>query len=183
LFSAQESLFTFRGLPSDVGRLAAALHLDAEFALRRYRVEATECLAIVLRHLVSPALWAHLEVMFWPLPLLAQRDCGRTVERLMSKRGHLLRKWRGEFMAERAAVSADAVRRRGARLQTCVSFIDGISIHVARPGGGLQRACYSGHKRRYVRKFQSVTTPDGLFLHMYNPHEGRRHDIELYHDS
>jgi len=73
VFSAQESLSTFRCLPSDVGRLAAALHMDADFPVRRYRVDATECLAIVLRRLASPARWADLEVI-WPSPLLAQRD-------------------------------------------------------------------------------------------------------------
>ena len=64
VFSAQESLSSFRFLPSDVGRLAAALHLDAVFPLRRYQVEATECLAILLRRLASPARWADREVTF-----------------------------------------------------------------------------------------------------------------------
>ena len=41
VFSAQESLSTFRFLPSDMGRLAAALHLDAVFPLRRYRVDTS----------------------------------------------------------------------------------------------------------------------------------------------
>jgi len=86
-------------------------------------------------------------------------------------------------MAERAAVYADAVRRRGAPLQICVGFIDGTAIHVARPGGGLQCACYSGHKRRHVLKFQSVKTSDGFVFHMYGPHEGRRHDMVLYCES
>jgi len=183
VFSAQESLSTLRFLPSDVGRLAAALHLDAVFPLRRYRVDATECLAIVLRRLASPARWADLEVMFGRCRSSLREIFCRTVDRLMTKWGHLLTRWRGEFMAERAAVYAGAVRRRGAPLQTCVGFIDGSAIHVARPGGGLQRACYSGHKRRHVLKFQSVTTPDGLVFHMYGPHEGRRHDMVLYYES
>jgi len=101
----------------------------------------------------------------------------------MTKWGHLLTRWRGELMAERAAVYSDAVRRRGAPFQTCVGFIDGTAVHVARPGGGIQRACYSGHKRRHVLNFQSVTTPGGLVFHMYGPHEGRRHDVVLYKES
>lgn len=28
--------------------------------------------------------------------------------------------------------------------------------------------------------FQTVTSPDGLFLHLYGPIEGRRHDWTLY---
>ena len=183
VFSAQEALSTFRFSPSDVGPLAATLHLDAVFPLRRYRVGATECLAIVLRRLASPARWAYLEVMIGRCRSFLDELSCCTVDRLMSKWGNLLTGWRGELMAERAAVYADAVRRRGAPLQTCVGFIDGTAIHVARPGGGLQRACYSGHKRRHVLKFQSVTTPDGLVFRMFGPHEGRRHDMVLYDES
>jgi len=183
VFSAQESLSTFRFFPSDVGRVAAALHLDAVFPLVRYRGDATECLAIALRRLASPARWADLEVMFGHCRSSLSESFCRTVDRLTTKWGHLLTRWRREFMAERAAVYVGAVRRRRAPLQTCVGFIDGTAIHVARPGGGLQRSCYSGHKRRHVLKFQSVTTPDGWVFHMYGPHEGRRHDIVLYYES
>jgi len=133
----------------------------------------------VLRRLASPARWADLEVKFGRCRSSLREIFCRTVDRLMTKWGHFLTRWRGDFMAERAAVYADAVRGRGAPLRTCVGFIDDTAIHVARPGGGLQRACYSGHKRRRVHKFQSVTTPDGLFFHMYCPHEGRRHDMVL----
>jgi len=59
-----ESLSTFRFLPSDVGRLAATLLLDAVLPLRRYRVDATECLAIALRRLASPARGDDLKVIF-----------------------------------------------------------------------------------------------------------------------
>jgi len=183
VFSAQESLSTFRFLPSDVGRLAADFHLDAAFPVRRYRVDATECLAIVLQRLASPARWADLEVLFGCCRFSLSDSFCLTADRLMTKWGHLLTRCRGDFMAERAAVYAGAVRRRGAPLLTSVGFIDGTAIHVARPGGGLQRACYSRHKRRHVLKFQSVTTPDVLVFHMYGPHEGRRHDMVLYYES
>ena len=78
--------------------------------------------------------------------------------------------------------TVDAVHRQGAPLQTCVEFIDGTPIHVARPCGGFKCACYSGHKRRHVRKFQSDTPCDGLVFRMYGPHEGRRHDMVLYYE-
>ena len=39
--------------------------------------------------------------------------------------------------------------------------------------------CYNGHKRSHALKFQTVTTPDGLFFHA-GPIEGRRHDWTLY---
>ena len=71
----------------------------------------------------------------------------------------------------------------GASLDRCAGFVDGTAIFIAHPGGGLQRACYSGHKRRHAVKFLNVLTPDGLFFYLYGPVEGRRHDITLYHES
>ena len=64
-----------------------------------------------------------------------------------------------------------------------VGFIDGTGIRVARPGGGLQRCMYSGHKRDHVMKFQSVVTPDGLLFHLYGPVEDRRHEMTMYNES
>jgi len=71
----------------------------------------------------------------------------------------------------------------GAYLDRCVGFIDGTTIFVARPGGGYQRACYSGHKRKHSIKFQSVLTPDGLLFKFSGPWERRRHDMTLFHES
>lgn len=75
------------------------------------------------------------------------------------------------------------IKVAGADLDKCVGFIDGTAIFVARPGGGLQRACNSGHKRRHALKFQGVLTPDGLFVHLFGPLEGRRHDMTMYYRS
>jgi nuclease HARBI1 len=47
----------------------------------------------------------------------------------------------------------------------------------------LQRATYSGHKRRPGLKRQLITTPDGMLFHMFDPYEGRRHDMHLYAES
>jgi len=97
--------------------------------------------------------------------------------------GHLLTDWRGDFMQERAPLYAQRVKDVGASLDRCVGFVDGTALFVARPGSGLQRACYSGHKRRHAVKFLNVLTPDGLFFYLYGPVEGRRHDMTLYHES
>lgn len=78
---------------------------------------------------------------------------------------------------------ASRIEQSGAFLDRCVGFIDGTALFIPWPGGGLQRACYSGHKRRHAIKYQSVLSPDGLIFHLHGPVEGRRHDMTLYHES
>ena len=41
----------------------------------------------------------------------------------------------------------------------------------------MLHSCYFGHKRMHCLVYQTITTPDGLILHMYGPEEGRRHDL------
>lgn len=101
----------------------------------------------------------------------------------MRKWGALLSEWRTEFMRARAPLYAKRLEDAGAYLDRCVGCIDGTAIFVNRPGGGLQRACYSGNKRRHAVKFQNVVTPDGIFFHLFGPWEGRRHDMTLYWES
>ena len=74
--------------------------------------------------------------------------------------------------------------RRQVRLSTDAwASLMALLFFVSRPGGGLQRASYSGHKRKHALKFHNVLTPDGLFFHLFGPVEGRRHDMTLYHES
>ncbi|CAB1110273.1 unnamed protein product [Ectocarpus sp. CCAP 1310/34] len=35
---------------------------------------------------------------------------------------------------------------------------------------------YNGHKRKHAMKFQGVITPDGLFVDLWGPVAGTRHD-------
>jgi nuclease HARBI1 len=46
-----------------------------------------------------------------------------------------------------------------------------------------QRATSSGHKRRTGLKWQVVTTPDGMLIHLSGPFEGLRHEMHLYEKS
>jgi len=127
-FSSQESLALFRFLPHHIRQLAASLELDVRFGYTSYHVGAVECLCSM--HIRS-ALCAGL---------LA------SVDRFVSMWGHLLSEWMGDFMRERAPRFAARIEAAGASLDRCVGFIDGTALFVSRPGGGLQRACYSGHK-------------------------------------
>lgn len=57
--------------------------------------------------------------------------------------------FRRDLMVKRAAYYADAVHRRGGALGSCVGFMDGTKIQIARPGGRgtFQRSVISGNKR------------------------------------
>jgi hypothetical protein len=68
-------------------------------------------------------------------------------------------------------------------LDRVVGFIDGTGVEIARPSGTSQRASYSGHKRQICLKFQAISAPDGLVLHLFGPVEARRHDMFLYNES
>jgi len=106
-----------------------------------------------------------------------------TIELLVVKWGSLLSEWRVEFMRERADLYSSKIAEAGAFLDKCVVFVDGTALFVSRPGGGLQRICYSGNKRRHAVKFLNVWTPDGQFFYLFGPWEGRRHDMTMYHQS
>jgi DDE superfamily endonuclease len=69
----------------------------------------------------------------------------------------------------RARDYANALFDKGSPLNSVVGFIDGTAIEIARPSGARQRAAYSGHTRRNCQKFQAVSAPDGLILHLFGP--------------
>ena len=64
-------------------------------------------------------------------------------------------------------VYADFIHAKGASLNNCFGFIDGLRP-ISRPGQ-YQRKVYNGHKREHSLKFQSVALPNGLIGNMYEP--------------
>jgi len=182
-FCSHDCLALFRFLPEHLGQLVDLLDINVSFPRTRLSVPPVECLAIVLRRLASPARWVDLEEFFGRSGSALCQIFYTTVVMMMDKWGALLTEWRMEFMRDRAALYAEKIEEAGAYLDRCVGFVDGTAIFISRPGGGLQRACYSGHKRHHAVKFQNVLIPDGLFSHLFGPWEGRRHDMTLYYES
>ena len=182
-FSSEQALSLFRFRPKHIGRLATLLQVDTSFPVSRHSVDRVECLCIVLRRLSSPSRWSDLEELFGRSGSALSQIFYATIELLVVKWGSLLSEWRVEFMRERAGLYSSRIAEAGAFLDKCVGFVDGTALFVSRPGGGLKRVCYSGHKRRHAVKFLNVLTPDGLFFYLFGPWEGRRHDMTLYHKS
>jgi DDE superfamily endonuclease len=56
---------------------------------------------------------------------------------------------------------------------------------MARPRGrkSNQRAVYSGHKRFHCFSYKSITTPDCLLFNIYEPEDGRKHDMTVCNKS
>eukprot|EP00171_Calliarthron_tuberculosum_P019957 IDg19957t1 len=117
---------------------------------------------------------AQLSELFW----------GR-IEQFLAARQHLLlENLSSSFMQRNADRYAQAVYGRSKALENCIVFINGKVICIARPGDHeTQNAAYNGHKRKHALKYQAVTTPDGLILHVYSPLEGPRHNWTPYKQS
>jgi DDE superfamily endonuclease len=75
------------------------------------------------------------------------------------------------------------IAMKGSPLPHVIDFIDNSAVEIARPRGVHQRATYSGHKWRNCIKFQAVSAPTILILHIFGPVEGRRHDMALHRES
>ena len=150
----------------------------------RYRCNALLATCIVLRRLASPARWEDLAEDFGKFPGQMSEIFWESMERMISIRGHLILNWREDLMTRRAALYADHIHEH-APLDTCVGYMDCTKQKVSRPGGHNrnQRALYTGHRRTWCLKWQTVSTPDGLIFHLWGPEDGRRHDSTLYRKS
>ena len=67
-------------------------------------------------------------------------------------------------------------------------FIDGIFSRIARPSnhgifGDIQRAFYTGYKHSHGVIFQALIAPNGLFIDVWGPGQGRHNDRWLMRSS
>lgn len=150
----------------------------------RYKCDGLLATCVVLRRLASPARWEDLAEDFGKFPGQLSEIFWESLERMLEVRGHLVLNWRDDLMSRRAAMYAEHIHEH-APLDTCVGYMDCTKQKVSRPGGHNrnQRALYTGHKRTWCLKWQTVSTPDGLIFHIWGPEDGRRHDSTLYRKS
>ncbi|CAN0383785.1 unnamed protein product [Pylaiella littoralis] len=87
----------------------------------------------------------------------------------------------GAYQAAAAQVHRSSLQLRLSP-NTLLGFIDGTVRGIARPKRD-QRLFYNGHKRKHAMKFQGVITPDGLFVDLWGPVVGTRHDSYLLEQS
>ncbi|KAF0723151.1 hypothetical protein Ae201684P_015649 [Aphanomyces euteiches] len=77
---------------------------------------------------------------------------------------------------------ASTISAKGSPLKCVVGFIDGTVRPICRPKR-YQRSTYNGHKRVRALKFQVVSAPNGLIIHLAGPFIGRRHDARMLRES
>jgi len=93
--------------------------------------------------------------------------------------GHLLASFDQEWLSpENLQRFCDVIHEKGAPLENCFGFVDGIVRQVCRPGRN-QRVLYNRHKKVHAIKFQSVATPNGLVANLFGPVEWKRHDSAM----
>jgi nuclease HARBI1 len=77
---------------------------------------------------------------------------------------------------------AERVYQKCGLVETVWGFTDGTLCITCCPSL-FQKLMYSGHKSCHGIKFQSVVTPDGLFVSIYGSVSGNRHDSFLLSNS
>jgi len=75
---------------------------------------------------------------------------------------------------------AEAIHLKGGEnsLDNCWAFLDGTHVRVCHPEVD-QEELYSGQKKCHTIKFQALTSPDGIIVHLGGPFSGRRHDAQI----
>jgi nuclease HARBI1 len=153
-------------------------------ARRRYVSSKEEALCILLSRLAMPTRVEDLEQRFFRSKAAINEIFYEALECFLRWASPLVSEFQNNFLRSRSHLYARKIAEKSRNAtQHCIGFIDGTLIEIARPPGLMQRATYSGHKRRPGLKWQAVTTPDGIVFHCFGPFEGRRHDMHLYAQS
>ena len=73
---------------------------------------------------------------------------------------------------------AAAIVNKGSPVENVWGFVDGMLVHICRPGTD-QREMFSGHKQRHGVKFQHVMAPNGIVVNSFGPYPGSHHDAAM----
>ena len=188
-FSDAVMLQLFRCCRADIYRLVPFIAWpEAKHRTKRNRYAVTLPLVtcVVLRRLASPTRWADLELLFGLQTSQLSEVFWEGMQHFLAERSKLiLGEPVGSFWAPRFEECGEAVEKKSNAFENVVAFIDGTNLAVSRPSGENidQRVLYNGHKRKHCIKFQALTTPCGMAMHVAGPIEGRRHDWTLYLQS
>ncbi|KAF0741162.1 hypothetical protein Ae201684P_002225 [Aphanomyces euteiches] len=136
---------------------------------------------VFLKRMSYPSRLIDLEVFFGIETSVISRIVSKVLDILYEFRGIL--HWdHHRLTKETLTMYAEAIVSKKAPLNCVVGFIDGTVRPIARPTR-YQRSTYNGHKRVHALKFQSVSAPDGMIIHLSGPYVGRRHDTRMLRES
>ena len=147
-FSDSDCLYYFRFTKLDVLRVVNAIKWPdnkPHTTKNRYYTNPILSSCVLLRQLSGPCRWWDLELFFGKHGPQLYEIFWETLDNMMNTRGHLLRGIKSQpFMTERAAIYADSILQKGRALGSCVGFLDGTVIGIARPSQSiLQKIAYT----------------------------------------
>lgn len=157
----------------DVLGLPAELH-----TADRHRVSSLEAVCVVLYRLSWPTRLNEAIRFFGRDRSAVSRIFNLTVGRIHDQFGAMLY-LHPSLSTQRMQFYADAITTSHPIIHNVWGFIDGTCNFICRPGAGLQRICYSGHKKTHCLKFQLIVAADGLILSTYGGIAGSRNDLSL----
>jgi len=179
----------FRFSPEHIPRLITALELPEKVTVgpagARYSITADEAISVLLFTLATNATLHRINQKFGLKRGKASATL-RWVEQYIHERWYKplfvtdFRRWTPCFRAWAAAAHG----KQGGRGYTgIVAFIDGTFIPICRPPPHLQRAFYSGYKKKHGVHFQGCLAPNGLIIDLSGPFPGRHSDKHMLNVS
>lgn len=177
-----ERLFRFRA--DEIRDIIVALRMPDYFTLvNRGRIPSIEGVCIVLRRLAYPCRYIELVQMFGRSESMLSRITSTVLRWICDRWMDTLFHWdHARLTPAKLEEFARAVKDAGSLLPGVIGFIDGTVRPIARPIEG-QELDYNGHHRVHAMKYQAVTSPDGIIIHLSGPYQGRHHDLSLLRAS
>ena len=170
----------FRFSPGDMPRLIAALELPPSAKAKGYTFTADEAVSVLLLTLASNASLLKVNQKFGIKRARASAILAWTMQWMHDRWYKPLfvtdfHRWAPHF-----STWADAVHRKqgggGGTYDGIIGFIDGTFNPTCRPPPLLQRAFYSGYKKKHGVHYQGCLAPCGLLIDLAGPFEGRHSD-------
>lgn len=151
-----------------------------------YKLTPLLATRVLLCRFSTPDPWVDLEELFGMFSSQLAEVFRESLYKFLNQKHKLIASpLHGPFIADSAERWATTTMEKLGCLDNCIMIIDGTFIGIARPGGAdiNQRVAYNGHERNHALKFQAISTPDGLCVHVHGPEVGCHHDMWLYHNS
>jgi hypothetical protein len=191
-FGSEECISLFRFRPQDLPRLKATLRIPDQIRAGHgvdsgWVFSGQEGLLLLLRRLAYPCRWEDLVPIFGLYIEEMSTLFSWMISHVYENFHYLLEslaRWKPLFPS-----FAEACAEMGSPANLGVfGFVDGTLRQIDRPSarnghGNMQRAAYSGHKKKHGLKFESVSFPNGITAWLKGPYEGRRHDAFIIRTS
>jgi len=143
-------------------------------------ITVEEFLMILLCRLAYPRRWVQLETLLCKNSRTLSMSLKRATCFLLTRFKEQLHLARGSIRSN-CRQFAEFITSKGGIMPNVVGFIDGTAKKVCRPTHN-QIAFYSGYKKIYCLKYQSLIFPNGI-IQRSQPFNGRRNERRMLHES